>query len=79
MTLLQIYDWVCKWKNFENPSTFDVGMGKSIVAAIFVSQSVIISFFLNFHMSASKISHNFLQEYSWHFGKSYAFVQGTAD
>jgi len=38
MTLLQIYHWVCQWKNFENRSTFGELTDKSIVACFFDSQ-----------------------------------------
>ena len=38
MTLLQIYQWVCQWKNFENRSTFGEVTDKSIVACFFDSQ-----------------------------------------
>ena len=32
MTLLQIYHWVCRWKNFENRLIFAEVMGKSLVS-----------------------------------------------
>ena len=35
MTLLQIYHWVCQWKNFENRSTFGEVTDKSIVGCFF--------------------------------------------
>ena len=38
MTLLQMYHWVCQWKNFENRSTFGEVTDKSIVACFFDSQ-----------------------------------------
>jgi len=40
MTLLQIYHWVCQWKNFENQSTFGEVTDKSIVACFFDSQCI---------------------------------------
>jgi len=36
MSLLQIYHWVCQWKNFEN--RFGEVMGKSLVSCFFDSQ-----------------------------------------
>ena len=39
MTLLQIYHWVCQWKNFENRSTFGEFTDKSIVGC-FLTHSV---------------------------------------
>jgi len=38
ITLLQIYYWVSRWKNFENRSTFAKVTDKSIVACFFDSQ-----------------------------------------
>ena len=38
MTLLQIYHWLCNWKNFENRSTFGEVTDKSIVGCFFDSQ-----------------------------------------
>ena len=35
MSLLQIYQWVCQWKNFENRLTFVEVMGKSLVSCFF--------------------------------------------
>ena len=35
MTLLQIYHWLCNWKNFENRSTFGEVTDKSIVGCFF--------------------------------------------
>ena len=35
MSLLQIYQWVCKWKNCENRLTFGEVMGKSLVSCFF--------------------------------------------
>jgi len=35
MSLLQIYQWVCQWKNFENRLTFREVMGKSLVSCFF--------------------------------------------
>ena len=35
MSLLQIYQWVCQWKNFENRLTFGEVMGKSLVSCFF--------------------------------------------
>ena len=37
--LLQIYQWVCQWKNFENRLTFGEVMGKSLVSC-FLRHSV---------------------------------------
>jgi len=34
--LLQIYRWVCRWKNFENRLTFGEVMGKSLVCCFFI-------------------------------------------
>ena len=39
MSLLQIYQWVCQWKNFENRLTFGEVMGKSVVSCFFETQS----------------------------------------
>ena len=44
MTLLQIYHWVCQWKNFENRSTFGEVTDKSIVACFFDSQCILFQF-----------------------------------
>jgi len=38
MSLLQIYQWVCQWKNFENRLTFGEVMGKSLVSCFFETQ-----------------------------------------
>jgi len=38
MTLLQIYHWVCRWKNFENRLIFAEVMGKSLVSCFFDSR-----------------------------------------
>ena len=38
ITLLQIYHWVCQWKNLENRSTFGEVTDKSIVGCFFDSQ-----------------------------------------
>jgi len=35
MSLLQIYQWVCQWKNFENRLTFGKILGKSLVSCFF--------------------------------------------
>jgi len=35
MSLLQIYQWVCQWKNCENRLTFGEVMGKSLVSCFF--------------------------------------------
>jgi len=35
MSLLQIYQWVWQWKNFENRLTFGEVMGKSLVSCFF--------------------------------------------
>jgi len=35
MSSLQIYQWVCQWKNFENRLTFGEVMGKSLVSCFF--------------------------------------------
>jgi len=35
MSLLQIYQWVYQWKNFENRLTFGEVMGKSLVSCFF--------------------------------------------
>jgi len=35
MSSLQIYQWVCQWKNFENRLTFGEVMGKSSVSCFF--------------------------------------------
>ena len=39
MSLLQIYQWICQWKNFENRLTFGEVMGKSLVSC-FLRHSV---------------------------------------
>ena len=39
MSLLQIYQWVCQWKNFENRLTFGEVMGQSVVSG-FLRHSV---------------------------------------
>jgi len=36
--LLQIYHWVCQWKNFENRLTLGGVMGKSLVSCFFDSE-----------------------------------------
>jgi len=36
MSLLQIYQWVCQWKNCENQLGFGEGMGKSLVSCFLV-------------------------------------------
>ena len=41
MTLLQIYHWVCQWKNFENRSKFGEVTDKSIVACFFYDSQCI--------------------------------------
>ena len=40
MTLLQIYKWVCQWKNYQNRLTFGKVMGKSLVSCFFLRHSV---------------------------------------
>jgi len=40
MSLLQIYQWVCQWKNFENRLIFGEVMGKSLVSCFFLRHSV---------------------------------------
>ena len=35
MSLLQIYQWVCQWMNFENRLTFGEVMGKSLMSCFF--------------------------------------------
>ena len=40
MRSLQIYQWVCQWKNFENRLTFGEVMGKSLVSCFFLRHSV---------------------------------------
>ena len=35
MSSLQIYHWVCQWKNFENRLTFGEVMGKTLVSCFF--------------------------------------------
>jgi len=42
MHLLQIYQWVCQWKNFENRLTFGEVMGKSLVFCFFLRHSVLL-------------------------------------
>ena len=42
MSLLQIYQWVCQWKKFENRLTFGEVMGKSLVSCFFLRHSVLI-------------------------------------
>ena len=37
--LLQIYLWICQWKNFENQSTFGEVMGKIIVLCFILTHS----------------------------------------
>jgi len=55
MSLLQIYQWVCQWKNFENRLTFGEVMGKSLVSCFFLRHSVhIIS-----HITSMSILTNF--------------------
>jgi len=39
---LQIYQWVCQWKNFENRLTFGEVMGKSLVSCFFETQCTIV-------------------------------------
>jgi len=43
MNLLQIYQWVCQWKNFENRLTFGKVMGKSLVSCFFWDTVYILS------------------------------------
>ena len=43
MRLLQIYQWVCQWKNFENRLTFGEVMGKSLVFCFFLRHSVYVT------------------------------------
>jgi len=38
ISLLQIYQWVCDWKNFENRLIFREVMGKSLVSCFFDSR-----------------------------------------
>ena len=38
MSLLQNYQWVCRWKNFENQLIFEEVMGKSLVSCFFDSR-----------------------------------------
>ena len=40
MSLLQIYQWVCQWKNFKNWLTFGEVMGKSLVSCFFETQCI---------------------------------------
>ena len=40
MSLLQIYQWVCKWKKCENRLTFGEVMGKSLVSCFFETQCI---------------------------------------
>jgi len=40
MNLLQIYQWVCQWKNLENRLTFGEVMGKSLVSCFLLRHSV---------------------------------------
>ena len=40
MSLLQIYQWVCQWKNFENRLTLGEVMGKSLVSCFFETQCI---------------------------------------
>ena len=40
MILLQIYHWVCHWKNFENRLTFGEVMGKSLVSCFLLTHGV---------------------------------------
>jgi len=46
MSLLQIYQWVCQWKNFENRLTFREVMGKSLVSCFFWDTVYICSVYL---------------------------------
>jgi len=39
---MQIYHWVCQWKNFEHRSTFGEVTDKSIVACFFLTHSVVV-------------------------------------
>jgi len=39
--LLQIYYWICQWKNFENQSTFGEVMGNIIVACFLLTHGVV--------------------------------------
>ena len=41
MNLLQIYQWVCQWKNFENRLIFGEVMGKSLVSCFFETQCTV--------------------------------------
>jgi len=40
MSLLQIYQWVCQWKNFENRLTVGKIMGKSLTSCFFLTRGV---------------------------------------
>ena len=50
--LLQIYQWVCQWKNFENRLTFGEVMGKSLVSC-FLRHSVEEEREISFYFSDS--------------------------
>ena len=45
MSLLQIYQWVGQWKNFENWLTFGEVMGKSLVSCFFETQCTITTLY----------------------------------
>ena len=55
MDLLQIYQWVCQWKNFENRLTFGEVMGKSLVSCFFWDTVYIL---LKSALSATQGSHS---------------------
>ena len=53
MSLLQIYQWVCQWKNFENRLTFGEVMGKSLVSCFFSETQCILTTLLSGTVSDS--------------------------
>jgi len=66
MSSLQIYQWVCQWKNFENRLTFGEVMGKSLVSCFFETQCIYIRIWrdvwvkvrtLNVTLNANQIRH----------------------
>jgi len=55
MILLQIYHWVCHWKNFENRLTFGEVMGKSLVSCFLLTHGVV-----------SALLRGNWQDFNWH-------------
>jgi len=42
MSLLQIYHWICQWKNFETLLTFGEAMGRSFSVLFFLTHDVVM-------------------------------------